>query len=370
MNHLFKLILFIISVFNLSKGSSLDYKDSVRELKLKTRNLQFADEDLNIGAESQGSAQQSQESSTSFTGGRDSEIQLVGISNFKQVNTSLLTWIIYFIIINRKRPEIITFTVNINYRQLRNLQAPETQQVTCVFWKNNETFYAYNSSAPAIGNVLKVSSNNDFKFDGENINEMYTSYMTELSLQNIQNEDYDNLILIDNGKIIDVKKSSFSFKGNLVPINSLNFDPNKVDEIPFTFKDYNEITKSPEEVNCKVINKNIDDYRLRCYPDGDFEYNIHLSCGKVDNSKICLNMKENDVVGNKDNSTDFDVIPKTKSSGGLSKGAIAGIIIACVVLLIASAIIALLCRRNHSEPTGYPYSKTNNTSVVNVNQFK
>jgi hypothetical protein len=72
--------------------------------------------------------------------------------------------------------------VNINYRQLRNLQAPETQQVTCVFWKNNQTFYAYNCSAPAYRNVLKVSSNNDFKFDGENINEMYTSYMTELSL--------------------------------------------------------------------------------------------------------------------------------------------------------------------------------------------
>ena len=122
MSQLFKLIL----IFNLSKGSPLDYKDSLKELKMKIRYLQFADEDLNIRAESQESNPVPQTNSTSFTGGRDSNIQLVGISNFKQVNTSLLTWIIYFIIYNIKRPDKITFTVNINYRQLRNLQTSET----------------------------------------------------------------------------------------------------------------------------------------------------------------------------------------------------------------------------------------------------
>ena len=126
MSQLFKLILILISIFNLSKGSPLDYKDSLKELKMKIRYLQFADEDLNIRAESQESNPVPQTNSTSFTGGRDSNIQLVGISNFKQVNTSLLTWIIYFIIYNIKRPDKITFTVNINYRQLRNLQTSET----------------------------------------------------------------------------------------------------------------------------------------------------------------------------------------------------------------------------------------------------
>ena len=126
MSQLFKLIFILISIFNLSKGSPLDYKDSLKELKMKIRYLQFADEDLNIRAESQESNPVPQTNSTSFTGGRDSNIQLVGISNFKQVNTSLLTWIIYFIIYNIKRPDKITFTVNINYRQLRNLQTSET----------------------------------------------------------------------------------------------------------------------------------------------------------------------------------------------------------------------------------------------------
>ena len=237
MSQLFKLILILISIFNLSKGSPLDYKDSLKELKMKIRYLQFADEDLNIRAESQESNPVPQTNSTSFTGGRDSNIQLVGISNFKQVNTSLLTWIIYFIIYNIKRPDKITFIVNINYRQLRNLQTSETSQVTCTFSKSNQTFYVYNCIAPANGNVLKVSSNNDFKFDGETVGEMYTSYVTELSLQNMQNEKYDNYMIIDNGKKIDVKGGSFSFKGNLVSIDSLNFDPDKVDEIPFIFND-------------------------------------------------------------------------------------------------------------------------------------
>ena len=126
----------------------------------------------------------------------------------------------------------------------------------------------YNCIAPANGNVLKVSSNNDFKFDGETVGEMYTSYMTELSLQNMQNEKYDNYMIIDNGKKIDVKGGSFSFKGNLVSIDSLNFDPDKVDEIPFIFNDIWGGTYSPKEVKYKAINKDIDDYhQLKCYPD-------------------------------------------------------------------------------------------------------
>ena len=368
MSYIFKLILILISVFNLSKGSSLDYKDSIKETKLKTRYLQFADEDLNIKAESEESAPVPQANSTSFTGGRDSNIQLVGISSFQQVSTNLLTWIIYFIIINIKRPDKITFTVTIYYRQLRNLQTSETQQVTCTFSKNNQTFYLYNCNAPANGNVLKVSSNNDFKFDGETVNEMYASYMTDLSLQNIQNEKYDDFILIDNGKKIDMKGDSFSFKGNLVSINSINFDPDKVDEIPFTFNDISEGTNSPKEVNCKVINKDINDYQLRCFPEGNFVSNIHLSCGEVDKSKICINMKENDLIDNKGNSTDFDIIPKKKSSRGLSKGGIVAIILACCVLLIISTIIALFYGKINSEPNRYQYSKTDNTSVENINQ--
>ena len=362
MSQLFKRILILISIFNLSKGSSLDNKDS----NLKTRYLQFADEDLNINAESQESTPVPQTNSTSLEAARDSNIQLVGISSFKQVNTNLLTWVIYFIIYNIKRPDKITFTVNINYRQLRNLQASETSQVICNFTKSNQTFYVYNCNAPANGNVIKVSSNNDFKFDGETVREMYTSYMTELSLQNIQNEKYENYMIIDNGKKIDVKRSSFSFKGNLVSIDSLNFDPDKVNEIPFTFNDISGGTNSPKKVDCKAINKDINDYQLRCYPEGDFESNIHLSCGEVDNSKICINMKEDDSINNKGNSTDSGEFLKKSSSGGLSKGAIAGIIIAGCVLLIVSTIIALLCRKTHLEST--QYSQTNNTSTENVRQ--
>ena len=96
----------------------------------------------------------------------------------------------------------------------------------------------YNCIAPANGNVLKVSSNNDFKFDGETVGEMYTRYMTELSLQNIQDANYDDFILIDNGEMIYVTRSSFSLKGNLLSINQINFDPEKVDEIPFIFASF------------------------------------------------------------------------------------------------------------------------------------
>lgn len=367
MNYIFELIIILVSIFNLSKGSSFYYKDSGKELKLKTRYLQFADEDLNIGAESQESAPEPQVNSTSLAGAWDCNIRLVGISSFNQENRTSLKWIMYFIIINRNRPKVITFTVNINYNQLRNLQTSETQEVTCTFSMSNQTFYAYNCKAHANGIVSKVSSNNDFKFDGETVLEIYTSFLTESSLQNIQNEKCNDFILIDNGKKIFAKNGIFSIKGNIVPINSINFDLGKVDEIPFIFNDISEGTNSLKEVNCKVINKDIDDYRLRCSPGVDFTSNIQLSCGEVDNSKICLNMKENDFIDFKGNST-LDIISKKKSSGGLSGGAIAGIIIPCCALLIASAIFAFLCRKTPSETTLFQYSKTNNTSTENIRQ--
>ena len=364
MNNLFELILILISVFNFTKGLPSDHKSSSKELKLKTRYLQFADEDINIKAESMGSAE-SQPSSTNLDGAKDVNIQLVGISSFKQVNSNLLTWMIYFIIKNINRPNIITFTVNINYRQLRNLQTPDMQEVTCTFSKNNQNFYVYNCTCPAKGNVLKVSSNNDFKFDGEIIEQMYASYMTQLSLQNIQDANYDDFILIDNGEMIYVTRSSFSLKGNLLSINQINFDPEKVDEIPFIFDDISNTTNnSLKEVNCQVINKNINDYRLRCFPEGDFMFNLHLSCGEVNRSKICIYMKagEVDILNSQGNSTtDFNPIPNRKSSGGLSNGGIAGIIIACCVLLIASSILVLLCRKAQPE---YPVSQYSNTSTI------
>ena len=367
MNHLLELIIILISIFILSKGSSFDYKDSIKELKLKTRYLQFADDDINLRPESQESAPEPQVNSTSLEGAWDSNIRLVGISSFNQESTTLLTWIMYFIIVNRNRPEVITFTVNIYYNQLRNLQTSETQEVTCTFSNNNQNFYAYKCTSPANGNVSKVSSNNDFKFDGETVSEVYTSFMSESSLQNIQNEKYNDFILIDNGKIIYAKVGTLSIKGNIVSINSINFDLDKIDEIPFIFNDISEGTNSPKEVNCKVINKDKDDYRLRCLPGLNFKSNIQLSCGEVNKSKICLNMKENDLVDFQGNST-LDTIPNKKNSGGLSGGAIAGIIIPCCALLIASAIIAFACKKIPSETAKFQNSKTYYESTDNIRQ--
>ena len=93
-------------------------------------------------------------------------------------------------------------------------------------------------------------------------------------------------------------------------------------------------------------------------------FNLHLSCGEVNRSKICIYMKEDedDTLNSQGNSTtDFNPIPNRKSSGGLSNGGIAGIIIACCVLLIASSILVLLCRKAQPE---YPVSQYSNTSTI------
>ena len=76
-------------------------------------------------------------------------------------------------------------------------------------------------------------------------------------------------------------------------------------------------------------------------------------------TKIVMNMK------NKDSDTitespGSNTVNYRKSSSGLSGGAIAGIVIACVAVLIAAAVAAIMLRKPSTPPT-------DNTTVTNLN---
>ena len=89
-----------------------------------------------------------------------------------------------------------------------------------------------------------------------------------------------------------------------------------------------------------------------------------MSFGTVGNDEFQIDMKE----FIKGNSTDFEIETPSgsgnsrytyvKSSSGLSGGAIAGIVIACVVALAAASIAAIMLRK--------PTPPVENTTIVDL----
>ena len=102
------------------------------------------------------------------------------------------------------------------------------------------------------------------------------------------------------------------------------------------------------KVDCSILKEDQEDYQIQCTPVENADYYIDLTKGITNNNNsISLNMTQgyNKVpITGYTNSTIYKRIYK-KSSSGLTGGAIAGIVIACVVAILAITAIALLTRK-------------------------
>ena len=87
-------------------------------------------------------------------------------------------------------------------------------------------------------------------------------------------------------------------------------------------------------------------YELNCKPKNSIKTNLNgaeIADSSGKNFILDFNKVEDGFV-----SSDKNLVKN--SSSGLSSGAIAGIIIACVALLIATGIVVALCRRSPKPP--------------------
>ena len=227
---------------------------------------------------------------------------------------------------------------------------------------NENGFTLYDCYAETDVNPLNIQSYNDFKFkvfpDGDplfildsegnsiislNVGAAFSS----LNLMN-QTSNVNKFVTLNNGYVFSNDSEIFYIRGNLEGQHSDKIaDKNQIN---FTFSDFSNVEENIKFVNviCLVTNHDLDNFELKCEPEGNLTSHLYESSAVIDDIYLTLNMTEQDYVCIvKINQTNKGInLFYQKSSRGLSGGAIAGIVIACAVVLIIIIVIAILLRRH------------------------
>ena len=320
---------------------------------------------------------------------RTKRITLVNFNSFYAPPLFVyLTFNSVFRYINVRPARIVTFTITIVYYGFfRNLEEEkeiaENTTATCVIDPEDEDKINgtcnYKCQAPkqnTTNSIVQIAGSPDFLFDNKSttLDEEGLTFSEEASVafNNLQNQTFvvDKSAVLNDGEYTINGNKYFTLKGTIDP----NYYQGKVgkDSLYIKFVDSNK-----EIINIPCTTQSIfnnTEYEFRCTPSSNLNGTLHLSqlydndTDKNEVTAITLNMREryNDITyqtnGNNTNSgstTKFNQAKYRKNSSGLSGGAIAGIVIACIVVLIIGSIIAMMLRRPKAP-------MDNSTSIVGL----
>jgi hypothetical protein len=195
----------------------------------------------------------------------------------------------------------------------------------------------------------------------DNVNFRGNSSEQASNLLEVQPENPGDQINLKDVDIEGNNKDSFTLKGKVEPADGLKNGDSFVLTVPNGGKD------EPATVTCEVQTVNNGEVTMECKPDTDLKSQMsdfHNVATTVDGKNLDIAVKGGMTntkpvsTGEYYNPTDNTSRYYRKSSSGLSGGAIAGIVIACVVALAAASIAAIMLRK--------PAPPIDNTTVVGL----
>ena len=313
---------------------------------------------------------------------KTAEVQIVKFHAFKTVSRQI-NFRVFFYFRLRAIARMVIFRLRISYNsRLRNL-AEDSVPSYCTIKNTYKSLvgtippednpanvdYDCNATALQDGTIANVTLNTDIDMQVSKVQdgkEVYESLdFKEVNFNGNSSQESQNLQ--QNTKVVSdtvslknteasVERTTLKLTGEFDPSNKLSTGTT----IPLTILTEKNGENTNIEYECTV--KQTSPGELDCdtssNPLKTTVQNLHLSAGTTsDNTLVTVYMKD---------STNTTQITTTggnrysynKSSSGLSGGAIAGIVIACVAVLLAASIAAIMLRK--------PAPPIDNTTVVGL----
>ena len=288
------------------------------------------------------------------TNNRYASVQVIGLHGFDAPLASrLIKFFIFLLFKNRSRANRVTLILSILYSGgLRDLQEAQNETANCQVDDPNpdsQGTVRYSCEAPKKQNIninQIVVNPDQIRLDNESIAPTEINFSEEaalgaLNLQD-QTQTVGNMYYLNNGKLTSYPKY-FIIKGDIEEYNG------KVgDELRLVVYDNTTDPSTPQDVVCKVDKVTDKNYEFKCTPTQSGKGVIFRSPMYFgNNNAITLNMDPDSeyVSYTVEGPTSKNNPIYRKSSSGLSGGAIAGIVIACAVVLIIASIIAMMLRK-------------------------
>jgi hypothetical protein len=321
-------------------------------------------------------------------------IQVVKFHNFKTEGKKI-NFGIFFFFLNRPIARTVVFrlrvTVGGSSRRIRNLEVEKAESVpsTCEISDKDKSLAGtvdetgkkvdYDCEATtkelnaAEANItlntdvpmtVKDKDGNSEPVDFDNVNFKGNSSNQASNLQEVGDEDPEKNVNLKDVDLVGGDKNSFTLKGTVEPADGLK----KGDTFDLTVPTSSQT--EPATVTCKVTQISSDgETTMECKSDSDLNSKMadfHNVATSVNGNPLDVEVKGG-VTNQKPVKTGDYYDPAEngitnrfyrKSSSGLSGGAIAGIVIACVVALAAASIAAIMLRK--------PAPPIDNTTIVGL----
>jgi hypothetical protein len=313
----------------------------------------------------------------------DKKTAAVQIMKFHSFNTvsRQINFGVFFYFRKRAIARMVIFRLRISYNsRLRNLAEDSVPSyckikneslVGIIPPEDNPSNVDYDCNATALqdGTISNVTLNSDIGMQISKVQdgkEVYDNLdFTEVNFNGNSSQESQNLQ--QNTKVVSkavslknteasVEKATLKLTGEFDPSNTLSTGTT----VPLTIltEKNGENTNIKYECTVKQTSPGELDCDTSSNPLKTTVQNLHLSAGTTsDNTLVTVYMKDSTNT-TKITTTGGNRYTYNKSSSGLSGGAIAGIVIACVAVLLAASIAAIMLRK--------PAPPIDNTTVVGL----
>jgi len=291
---------------------------------------------------------------------------LVGFKDF-EFKDNIIKYLVYIILVNYSNIEYKNLTMKVNIDYKNRLRMLEEEEVTCTYKNKTENLYAFDCSKQVKGNFSSIFYiENSLKLDSESLPNYDELLLSKSDFTDLPDYPVYPLYILENCDLNNSTANYFTIEGE-------SSEPNLDSKNSYLYFMVNNETK---KIPCEIKDEESKKYKVICTTESrvnsDLSNNNYIV---IEDQKKSLKMTF-DKGGNSETFNSTGVINTVKpynknSSGGLSGGAIAAIILSIVAALaIITALIFLIRSKSTPTPPVEMRNRIPNSSIIDLSANK